>query len=661
MADAYLKVKDNGAQGLALVRESSEQAQETLGVSDLKTQLGHVLEVKEKNIYNPATDTLGYRLANAGYEIEESSYNSSDYIDISGMSAVWMYAEDSVAGYSDMKFCFYDSSKNNIADTYKTISIVNNAPVLQQVTPIPQTAKYMRFHYENAKISKIYIGNYADPFVYIAYGILYSIASSDETKEARDGYESLGARLDAMNADTSALDQEIDVVNGKVEMLANFTIYENLFDSAAATPKTQLATDGSTFTNNDYSVSDYIGISGLETVYLACNVSGGAQTLRICYYNSEKSNISGSIQNISIGNSGTYPNNTLIELTVPNNAAYLRFHYYTSSVTMQFVGDWDNANSYKYITYGRYYITSENKLKLLEYWGDSLTQGNQDSTGVSRPSVMSTLLGSSWQVENYGVGGEASNAISARASGIFAIITPGITIPANGSTVDLTGHLKDTFGNDISFGNGIYSSIYAAWITVNPCYVNGVECVLQKANASSPITIKRAESGDAVNITRPTYIVMDSMKLESDPVLLICIGQNEGFDRDADQLISQIDGMIAARQSDRYIVFGMINALYGYTWQAPFNEKLKIRYGRNYCDIEAYMKTPVYDSDETTIISSYALQDAGLTPTATDLTYIAANRYPPSIMYDELHFNRYGYTVWANREYEIGKWLGYWE
>jgi hypothetical protein len=42
MADAYLKVKDNGASGLELVRESVGDAEDSLGVTDLKTQIDDI-------------------------------------------------------------------------------------------------------------------------------------------------------------------------------------------------------------------------------------------------------------------------------------------------------------------------------------------------------------------------------------------------------------------------------------------------------------------------------------------------------------------------------------------------------------------------------------------------------------------------------------------
>lgn len=611
------------------------------------------------NKFDSSTITSGKRLANDGTLITESGYATSDYIDISGLTKTYIAASVST-GYQGLKVCFYNSSKTFISYDVKNIGTGYNPNNTLVELTVPANTKYLRFHYVVASVSKQFIGYYAVPseYVYSAYGRTYENYPSEETKAARDTFGTLGQRLDSMTNGIDAATTNIVDINGEIDAIANIKKYTNLFNIATVIDGKQLYNDGSIGNASSYSVSDYVDISGLSVGYIACTTNTGNQTLRICFYNSSKTYIANSKQEVSVGISGTYPNDTLIPLIIPSGAVYLRFHYITASTTGQFIGTWDNPSAYEYIPYGSRYIVSENELKYVEYWGDSLTQGNQDGTGVERATVLKELLGNDWTIKNYGVGGEASNAISARASGIFAIITPNITIPADGTTVNLTDHLIDIFGNDVAFGNGIYSKSYKAWITVNPCYVDGVECVLQKANASSPITIKRKESGSAITINRPTYIKTNSQDLEKGHLLLICVGQNEGFDRNADQLISQIDGIIESRKADRFIVYGMPHSLSGYTWQAEFNEKLKTKYGKNYFDIEAYMKTPIYQNGN--IVSSYALEDAGLTPTAQDLTNIAEKKYPPSIMYDAIHFNKYGYTVWANVEYKLGQWLGYW-
>jgi len=63
MADAYLKVKDNGASGLELVRESVSDAENTLGVTALEDNLDKVIDetidvTQTGNIYDIATDKL---------------------------------------------------------------------------------------------------------------------------------------------------------------------------------------------------------------------------------------------------------------------------------------------------------------------------------------------------------------------------------------------------------------------------------------------------------------------------------------------------------------------------------------------------------------------------------------------------------------------------
>ena len=56
--------------------------------------------------------------------------------------------------------------------------------------------------------------------------------------------------------------------------------------------------------------------------------------------------------------------------------------------------------------------TSSEQQEPIACWGDSLTQGNQDLTGVSYPGVLQQLLGVT--VYNGGVDGQTSTQIAAR-------------------------------------------------------------------------------------------------------------------------------------------------------------------------------------------------------------------------------------------------------
>ncbi len=465
----------------------------------LKEDLGNVIQKEaSKNLYNPAEKMDGYQLRSNGAPTLNSGYNFTGYINIERYKQITVMMSGFSPVGASAQNAFYDTNKSPVIKRNELGNILTGKSITFDV---PDTAKYFGIAYIADQLkpnSTIMVcgGNVAIP--YEPYGDTIKIMPSDETKEARGDYESLGERLDAIS---------------KI-------------------------------------------------------------------------------------------NNTVL------------------------------------------------------YFGDSLTQGNQDGTKISRKSVLSSLLGNEWNVENYGVGGESSGTISARASGSWFYIDAGVTIPADGTPVDVTNHIHDMYGTQQKLGNGIYSSAYNPWVTVNPCYVNGIECTLQKANISSPVTIKRNVEGDAVIIERPTRIHMNSETFKKRPVLILCLGQNEGFNRDADILIGQIKGIIEFFECEKYIVVGIPHSLYGYTWEAPINEALKKEFGKHYLDVEGYMKTPVKVNES--IVSSYALQDASLTPTEDDLSKIATNMYPTSIMYDGIHFNHYGYEVWANLEYNLGKDLGYW-
>lgn len=75
-----------------------------------------------------------------------------------------------------------------------------------------------------------------------------------------------------------------------------------------------------------------------------------------------------------------------------------------------------------------------------------------------------------------------------------------------------------------------------------------------------------------------------------------------------------------------------------------------------------YFSTPIYDALNN-VISSYGLDDAGLSMTDTDLVRIQNHYTPKSLQIerDNIHLNQYGYTVQAMLEYKRGKELGYWD
>lgn len=301
------------------------------------------------------------------------------------------------------------------------------------------------------------------------------------------------------------------------------------------------------------------------------------------------------------------------------------------------------------------YKDYEKENKIIEYWGDSLTEGNQDNSGVTRATVLSSLVGSEWTViNNNDGGGEKSNTISCKACGTGLIAEP-FTIPSSTDKVEVV--LKDDIGYDCNFRR----SSNMAESTLNPCIINGITGRIfpGPVYGQNPYKFQRNEAGNEVVLKRPIGVISSSAKKQKGSVLIICIGQNTGWNNDGSLLVKQVKGIIEYYKSTRFLVIGIPHSKM-HNWQIAGNDALKLEFGRHYIDVEEYMKTPIYDADGTTIISSYALDDCNLTPTSEDIVNIGQNKYPTQIMSDSTHFNRYGYTIWANLEYQRGKELGYW-
>ena len=472
---------------------------------------------------------------------------------------------------------------------------------------------------------------------------------------------------------------QISQLKGDLAMFGEITKNTNRANPTDFIVDKRLANAGYLIGQTGFATTDWIDISDLTnvTIYVNNKYPHYKQSVLIRFYE-DKTNTCLSDYNTSVVSDGIAHS-----IEKPSNANYMRIAWNyndgldTNSV---YVGS-DSSDDFVFTEYGnktvKIYSSDEVKeargnfnslndrlnhaVKQVSYWGDSLTQGNQDGTGVRRSTVLQNLLGNDYEVKNHGVGGEKSNAIACRQGGMNIVLKEGVTIPADGSYIDVTDYLTDNWGNGVSFGNCLYSSAYNAYDTVNPCYVNGVECTLYKANQTSPIQIKRNVSGDEIVIDRPATIITNGSNLYRNRIAIIWVGQNKGFDiAQPQELVEQIKAMIEWNNTDKYLVIGLGYETYSsYSWQVNVNKALKLAFGRHYIDVREYMMTPIYENG--VIVSSYAMADCNLTPTDEEIEQIANNNYPASLLSsDGFHFSQYGYTVIANLEYKRGKELGYW-
>ena len=286
------------------------------------------------------------------------------------------------------------------------------------------------------------------------------------------------------------------------------------------------------------------------------------------------------------------------------------------------------------------YIGNQN---IVDYWGDSLTYGNQDGTGITRATVLKGLLGDNWTVNNYGSGGETSNTVACRQGGLHLVAQPNFVIPETKTAVSI--NIVDSEGNSVNLRSSITDSTILD--SVNPVEINGVKGNLGQGSTfgASPYTFTRLEAGDSVDVNRPTRVITKSMRElnNTNNVMIIWIGQNGGYD-DVNTLISQINQMIKLNNTTNYLVISLTSG-----GKETINTVLNKEFGVKFIDARQYL-------------IDYGLDDAGLTPTQKDLDNISNNLVPKSLLVDSdnVHFNKYGYTIIANLEYKRGKELGYW-
>ena len=498
-------------------------------------------------------------------------------------------------------------------------------------------------------------------------------------------YNSSGIQTDTtlsvpgMAADAKTAGDEISDLKEDLTHVIEKDKSKNLYNPETKMDGYQLYSNGTIAQNASYNCTGYIDVSGCEKITIALKSNGGSTVKngsQNAFYDSNKSPVT---TRNELGEIKT--NDTPTTFTVPNNAKYFAIAYSasvlpfeTATIMVQSGEEATPYEPYKPTTYIIYpsdetkdargsfdtlgdrldFISTKYNDKVLIYWGDSLTEGDQAGDGGSIPGYMSNLL-DGWTIYNYGRGGDLANSVACRQGGMAYVVKAGQTIPASGSvTLDLT----DNVGSE-HVGVRTYTDAYS-W-GLNPCYIAGVKGNLLRVSSSYPLDqgiFTRETSGDAVEIDRPTEIVPYAEQMKEYP-MVIAIGTNVGFDTsDANALTNIVRWMVNYSGAKKYLVMGLYHT--GANWQKNANTALKNEFGRHYIDAETYMKTPIYDSGDT-IISSYALADEGITPTAEDLTAIENGSYPPSIMYDNTHFNKYGYDCIAKLQYNRGKVLGYWD
>ena len=270
--------------------------------------------------------------------------------------------------------------------------------------------------------------------------------------------------------------------------------------------------------------------------------------------------------------------------------------------------------------------------------GDSLTQGNQDASGITYPNVLASLLGDDYFVANHGCGGDDSTEIAAVTNAVNFFVKP-FTIPASATqtVVELDIPAHGTSENDpaVQNINQLSTSI-----------INGVP--VRFYYASGTYKIARQDNGnESVVVSRPTEVTT-SRSRERLYTTIIWAGTNDvGLNAsNMDGLFNSIDAIISMLNTNNYIVIG-ITAKVRFSDVADINLALERKYGSHFLNVRDY-------------ILAYGLDDANITPTEQDTADLANGEIPSSLRSDSIHLNQYGYTIVGNLVYQRGKDLRYW-
>lgn len=473
----------------------------------------------------------------------------------------------------------------------------------------------------------------------LPYGAVLDRPVSDATLSEEGGFadsKAVGDKFAKVDSETASLKEDLvansnELYNKEEREIAVEPSEYNLLENKVAYIDTN--NEIMTYENAHAYVMHKIVISG-EKYRILSQTHGSVNTLlyAICDSNGKV---------INSAKMGVSPNTYITtEISIPSNGVELYLNEFSTQTYPLVVNKIE------------IFIASKiNGKETVNCWGDSLTRGVGvgDSYSKAFPYVLYGLLDGR-KVINCGVGGENTINIASRQGGLPNIVKP-FTIPSNASKVEvkLTNIYGGSTGILLQGGSALDPTTgkYVMTAQINPCSINGVEGTLTYENGK--YYFSRSENGESVIVSRPTPLITYAMKSMRDNINIIWIGTNGGFTTSA-ELIECIEAMIDYMSpiNKKYIVIGIHHLVSTVTETFETIEKnMAMHFGRNYINERKYM-------------IEYGLSDAGITPTDEDTTAISQGKIPPSLLYDNVHYNDKGYNIIANLVSERGKELGYW-
>ena len=554
-----------------------------------------------KNLLDDITIEEGKQLNATGgtttFQAEELV--TTDFIEVAGNTSYYFSILEGSLKYA-LRVCYYDNSKTFIS-TAINLNLIN--------TPSNCTCLKLTYKKESN----------------IESTLLQKGTSRTEIEKALyKGIKTEGEE---------EIKNEIDLINNKKIVVSDFKeiVYptnKNLLEGISIEEGKQLNTTGNitSYQADDKFTSDFIEVIS-NTNYFYSSLTGTIKyAIRIAFYNSTKTFISYLDSRDSF--------------VTPNDTKYIKITGYLNQKTDMVLQLGTERTEIELPTVLGFKTEGEEKIKaelekiktnglltekIIDCWGDSLTAGSGADETHKYPYVLAQLTGLT--VNQFGVGGETTATIASRQGGMPMVIN-NITIPKSGSVA--INELKNLDGTKV------LPCLQHGARGINPCFINDIEGTLSYNNTNSNWEFTRATSGNEISINRPTIIKTNAMINNRNNIMIIWAGTNDNT-TDATNIIRLEKLMIDYSKCKDYLILSPPTG--SKTSMANMEKQFLEAFGNRYINTREYLCT-------------YGMEDAGLTPSESDLTDMANGIIPMSLKNDPTHGNNYYYPIIANLVYK---------
>lgn len=271
---------------------------------------------------------------------------------------------------------------------------------------------------------------------------------------------------------------------------------------------------------------------------------------------------------------------------------------------------------------------------VVDCWGDGVFYGYGENTNA--PTILSSLLGSAYTVNNYGQYGETAEAVAFRQGAIYAAVEPFTVASGINDATEISYSSPD--GDDLSTASndGDYSGD-------DYVYINGAGFRFRKTYNGSGKIYATASDQLGAEFKNESYMFAEGCGVNH--TIIICVGKSGWADSDPATLCEVIKSMVRRNGNNNYMVVGTPDG--SAADMAATERTLGAAFGKRFFNARKF-------------ISAYGLSENSLTATSDDTTAMTNGEIPPSLLNDDGYGNTYFHTALANGIYRLGKYLGLW-